>query len=121
MGLAGAPLSEFRYRGNGWPGQAVARTTDGRAGEMSYERSWGDHLSREVQFRCKICPDAVGGTADIACAVAWYGGAGGYPPFEEQERRSPIMVRSTVTRTFLDKSEVAGRLNVQRWRKEEHY
>src|SRR3546814_12796145 len=100
MGLAGAPLSEFRYRGNGWPGQAVARTTDGRAGEMSYERSWGDHLSREVQFRCKICPDAVGGTADIACADAWYGGEGGYPQFEEQDGRSLIMVRSTVARTF---------------------
>src|SRR3546814_6618598 len=77
MGLAGAPLSECRYRGNGWPGQAVALTTDGRAGEMSYERSWGDHLSREVQFRCKNCPDAVGGTADIACADAWYGGESG--------------------------------------------
>src|SRR3546814_162125 len=119
MGLAGAPLSEFRYRGNGWPGQAVARTTDGRAGEMSYERSWGDHLSREVQFRCKICPDAVGGTADIACADAWYGGEGGYPQFEEQDGRSLIMVRSTVARTFLDKAVAAGRMKVQPLAEEE--
>src|SRR3546814_16587829 len=80
---------------------------------MSYERSWGDHLSREVQFRCKICPDAVGGTADIACADAWYGGEGGYPQFEEQDGRSLIMVRSTVARTFLDKEVSDGRMKVQ--------
>jgi coenzyme F420 hydrogenase subunit beta len=113
MGLAGAPLAEFRYRGNGWPGLAAARTTDGRTAQMSYERSWGHHLSKEVQFRCKICPDAVGGAADIACADAWYGGESGYPQFEEQDGRSLIMVRSNVGRTLLDKAVAAGRLSVE--------
>lgn len=112
MGLAGAELAEFRYRGNGWPGMATATTVDGRSARMSYERSWGHHLSREVQFRCKICPDAVGGTADIACADAWYGGESGYPQFEEQDGRSLVMVRSTVGRTLLDKAVAAGRLKV---------
>src|SRR3546814_13039976 len=88
---------------------------------MSYERSWGDHLSREVQFRCKICPDAVGGTADIACADAWYGGEGGYPPFAEKDGRSLIMARSTVARTFLDNTVATGRMQVQPLGKEEIY
>lgn len=112
MGLADAQLVEFRYRGNGWPGPAAARAVDGRTAEMTYERSWGHHLSKEVQFRCKICPDAVGGAADIACADAWYGGESGYPQFDELDGRSLIMVRSTVGRTLLDKAVAAGRLNV---------
>ena len=56
---------------------------------MSYADSWGAHLSKHVQFRCKICPDAVGGVADIACADAWYGGDSGYPQFDEAAGRSP--------------------------------
>lgn len=113
MGLAELPLAEFRYRGNGWPGLAQARAKNGQVATMSYERSWGHHLSREVQFRCKVCPDAVGGVADIACADAWYGGESGYPQFEEQDGRSLIMVRSTVGRTLLDKAVAAGRMSVE--------
>ena len=94
MGLAPENVTEFRYRGNGWPGLTTARTRDGTTAAMSYAESWGNHLSKEVQFRCKICPDAVGGTADIACADAWYGGESGYPSFEEQDGRSLILTRT---------------------------
>lgn len=113
MGLGDVPLAEFRYRGNGWPGLATARAKNGQTAQMSYERSWGHHLSKEVQYRCKICPDAVGGVADIACADAWYGGESGYPQFEEQDGRSLIMVRSTVGRTLLDNAVSAGRMTVE--------
>lgn len=94
LGVAPSEVAAFRYRGRGWPGNAAATTTDGRTVEMSYAESWGRHLSREVQFRCKICPDAVGGVADIACADAWYGDEDGYPSFEEQEGRSLIISRT---------------------------
>lgn len=94
MGVARKDVAAFRYRGQGWPGSAAATTSDGRVVQMSYAESWGGYLSKEVQFRCKICPDAVGGVADIACADAWYGGESGYPTFEEQEGRSLIVVRS---------------------------
>lgn len=94
MGLEPDAVTAFRYRGNGWPGLTVAETRDGRSATMRYADSWGAHLSREVQFRCKICPDAVGGVADIACADAWYGDANGYPSFEEQDGRSLIQARS---------------------------
>ncbi len=96
MGLEPEALVQFRYRGMGWPGKTIAKMKDGRIGEMSYAESWGGHLSKEVQFRCKICPDAVGGVADIAAADAWYGGESGYPQFEEQDGRSLIMARTTV-------------------------
>lgn len=87
-------VTAFRYRGEGWPGNAAATLADGTVRELSYAKSWGEHLSREVQFRCKICPDAVGGVADIACADAWYGDADGYPTFEEQDGRSLIVART---------------------------
>jgi coenzyme F420 hydrogenase subunit beta len=101
-------VKAFRYRGNGWPGMTRAETHDGRVAEMRYEDSWGKQLSREVQFRCKICPDAVGGAADIACADAWYGGETGYPEFEEQDGRSLIMSRTGTGDALLRSAMEAG-------------
>ena len=93
LGVEESNLAAFRYRGYGWPGKATATLRDGTERRMSYAESWGAILSREVQFRCKICPDAVGGVADVACADAWYG-EDGYPSFEEAEGRSVIIART---------------------------
>lgn len=108
MGLEPEEVVRFRYRGNGWPGLTRAETADGRFGEMRYADSWGGHLSREVQFRCKICPDAVGGVADVAAADAWYGGDSGYPQFEEQDGRSLTLTRTIRGEALLDAAVAAG-------------
>ncbi len=108
MGLEGGEVQAFRYRGQGWPGLTVATTREGRQADMPYAESWGRHLSREVQFRCKICPDAVGGTADIACADAWYGDETGYPLFDEEEGRSLIMARTGAGAALLASARAAG-------------
>jgi coenzyme F420 hydrogenase subunit beta len=113
MGVEAEELSAFRYRGQGWPGSARALTVAGAAYEMSYADSWGAHLSKELQFRCKICPDAVGGVADIACADAWYGDEQGYPSFEEAEGQSLIVARSEVGVRLLDGAVAAGVLATQ--------
>lgn len=105
-------LTAFRYRGRGWPGNCVAETADG-AREMTYAKSWGGFLSKEVQFRCKICPDAVGGVADIACADAWYGDDDGYPSFDEAEGRSLIMTRNDAGHRFLEDAVAAGALETE--------
>lgn len=105
-------VTEFRYRGRGWPGACVA-TTATRSAEMTYAESWGGHLSKEVQFRCKICPDAVGGVADIACADAWYGDDEGYPSFQEQEGRSLIICRSQAGQRLVDSALAAGCLETE--------
>lgn len=110
MGLEPAEVTSFRYRGNGWPGMARAETADGKVGEMSYADSWGGHLSKEVQFRCKICPDAVGGVADIACADAWYGDDDGYPSFDEQEGRSLIVTRTSTGEALYQSALAAGEI-----------
>ena len=110
MGVEAERVVGFRYRGQGWPGSARALTDSGEACEMSYAESWGGHLSKEVQFRCKICPDAVGGVADIACADAWYGDDEGYPSFEEEAGRSLIISRTEVGERLLESALAAGAL-----------
>lgn len=113
MGVEPEDVSTFRYRGQGWPGTAAATTHDGRVEKMSYAASWGDHLSKEVQFRCKICPDAVGGAADIACADAWYGDERGYPSFDEQDGRSLILTRTSMGERVVADAMAAGAINTQ--------
>lgn len=112
LNVAPEDLAAFRYRGNGWPGTATATARDGRVAQMSYEKSWGGYLSKEVQFRCKICPDAVGGVADIACADAWYGGETGYPTFDELDGRSLIVSRTSRGQAVLDRAVTAGAVAV---------
>jgi coenzyme F420 hydrogenase subunit beta len=108
LGVRKDDLAAFRYRGDGWPGFATATRKDGSVARMSYEESWGNRLSHHVQFRCKICPDAVGGAADIACADAWYGGETGYPQFEEADGRSLIIARNAAGEALLADAIAAG-------------
>lgn len=113
MGVKEDELVAFRFRGQGWPGTAAATTRDGRVERMSYAESWGEHLSKQVQFRCKICADAVGGVADIACADAWYGGESGYPKFDERDGRSLIVTRSVVGDRLVEAAAESGVLKVE--------
>jgi coenzyme F420 hydrogenase subunit beta len=113
MGFRPERLVSFRYRGFGWPGRTVAETADGARGDMAYEESWGGHLSKEVQFRCKLCPDAVGGVADIAAADAWYGGETGYPQFEERDGRSLIVTRTPAGDALLKRCIDAGAIQAE--------
>lgn len=103
-------VTAFRYRGDGWPGSAVATLDDGTTRRMTYHDSWGKILSKEIQFRCKICPDAVGGAADVACADAWYGDDKGYPSFAEQQGRSLVMTRTARGDALLTEAIAAGRI-----------
>jgi coenzyme F420 hydrogenase subunit beta len=112
LGLEERELAAFRYRGHGWPGKATATLHDGSERQMSYAKSWGDILSKEVQFRCKICPDAVGGAADVACADAWYGDDG-YPSFEEADGRSVVIGRTEIGERLVRSAATAGDLVVE--------
>lgn len=108
MGLDPAQLQNFRYRGEGWPGEAAAQSSDGVEKQMSYADSWGGVLSKAIQFRCKICPDAVGGSADLVCADAWHCDSGGYPLFEDLPGRSLIIPRTAAGADLLRGAVRAG-------------
>lgn len=107
MGGAPKDVVSFRYRGNGWPGDATAQLTDGRELRMSYNESWGGVLSRHLQFRCKICPDGTGEFADIVGGDAWYG-VDGYPDFDERDGRSAILTRTAVGESLVAAAIAAG-------------
>ena len=116
LAAIGAPeeqVTAFRYRGDGWPGNATATLADGSTRAMSYHDSWGRILSKEVQFRCKICPDAVGGAADVAGADAWYGDAKGYPDFTEQDGRSLVIARTARGEELYRTALAAGAIAVE--------
>lgn len=98
----------FRFRGNGWPGQATATDRDGAQSSMSYHDSWGKILSRHVQHRCKICADGTGVAADLVCADAWESDTDGYPLFEEQDGTSLMVARTEVGLALIRQAEAAG-------------
>lgn len=86
-------LASFRYRGDGWPGKVKAATLAGKTYEMSYEDSWRKILSPTVIWRCRLCPDGIGESADIVCADAW-NVESGKVSFEESDGLSYIMART---------------------------
>ena len=119
MGVAEDELEAFRYRGDGWPGYATARTRSGELKRLSYAESWGGVLSKQVQFRCKICPDGTGGAADLVCADAWACDAAGYPIFEEADGVSLVVARTPIGAALLrdavdSGAVVASRLDVDK-------
>ena len=50
-----------------------------------------------MPFRCKICPDAIGDTADIAALDTWVGGS----PKKEDEGFNAAIVRTEKGLIFL--------------------
>lgn len=86
-------VTELRYRGQGWPGRFTARFAGGEV-STDYRTSWGKSLGPTAQWRCKICPDGVGESADITAADSWEVDERGYPVFREQEGRSALLART---------------------------
>lgn len=103
----------FRFRGNGWPGQATATHKDGTTRSMSYHDSWGKILTKHIQHRCKICADGTGMAADIVCADAWESDADGYPVFTEKDGVSLIVGRTALGAQLIDAARKVGRLETQ--------
>ncbi len=108
-----AQVSTFQFRGDGWPGHARAVLHDGGSVSMTYAASWGGILSKDVQFRCKVCPDGVGGFADVVCADAWHCDADGYPLFEEEPGVSLVISRTEIGEKLVVDAMDAGVLSAK--------
>ena len=90
LGVRPEELALFRYRGNGCPGPTRLETQDGRSFELTYQDMWEDEATWRIQPRCKICPDAIGESADLAASDVWPGGG----PSGEDEGFNGIIVRT---------------------------
>lgn len=112
LGFRRDEVRHFRFRGNGWPGMARAETIDGRHNEMSYNDSWGTILNRHLQFRCKICPDGIGESADLVAFDPWET-TDGYPDFEERDGVSGVIARTRTGMQLLSDLEGKGALETE--------
>ncbi|QEE60492.1 hypothetical protein FVA74_02080 [Salinibacterium sp. dk2585] len=102
------PLRELWYRGRGWPGRFTAIATDGRTVSTDYDDSWGAHLGPTAQWRCKLCPDGVGESADLVAADFWHTDDRGYPVFTESEGVSALVARTARGLDVVERAIAAG-------------
>lgn len=105
-------VASFRYRGEGWPGRAASTDHTGETLTMSYEASWGGVLTTYRHERCKICPDASGELADIACGDAWHDDGFG-PKFDDAPGRSVVISRTTIGVDLVSKAEALGTISLE--------
>ncbi|TWT56737.1 coenzyme F420-reducing hydrogenase subunit beta [Thalassoglobus neptunius] len=101
-------IRSFRYRGKGWPGHATAVSHEGREEKMTYDQSWGDILTRHVQWRCRVCIDHTGEFADIAIGDPWY-----RTPKEGEQGDSLIVARTEAGEKFIREAIEAGYLRAE--------
>jgi|TARA_A100001011_G_scaffold331363_1_gene357704 coenzyme F420 hydrogenase subunit beta len=97
-------LEIFRYRGNGNPGKMYIKTDTGEEYDKDYNSFWGEESTWRVPFRCKICPDAIGESADVAALDAWPGGS----PKGEDEGFNAVIARTQKGLELLNNAIDAG-------------
>lgn len=105
-------LDELWYRGRGWPGEFTAVSTRGARVSTTYSESWGAALGPTVQWRCRVCVDGVGESADISCGDYWEADERGYPDFEERPGRSVLIARTPRGVALVGEAARAGVIHV---------
>ena len=107
LGIDHDRVNEVRYRGDGWPGNFVVSYNQGKNEELlTYKESW-HFLQKFRSFRCHLCPDGLGESADISCGDAWH-------RYSEQKDigRSLVLVRSDRGKEILHRAMDAGYLTL---------
>jgi coenzyme F420 hydrogenase subunit beta len=108
-GLAPGEVSLFGWRGEGWPGPTHIEATDGSSFDLTYEQTWFDDSAPwgyDVQWRCKICPDAIGELADVACPDGWLLDDG--EPMHEEAPGVNVVLERTEAGSELVAAAIAG-------------
>ena len=113
LGCAQKQCKNLRYRGDGWPGNATIETYDGNKYSMSYEKSWGNILGRDIRYSCKFCMDGIGLSADISCGDAWYLDKNHKPDFSETDGRNVIFARSEKGKELLNAISEAKEIELE--------
>jgi len=111
-GVAPEEVTLFQFRGDGWPGPLRTRTRDGRVFDVTYDTAWYDPSvpwEYDMQFRCKICPDAIGEVADVSCPDGWVL-RDGAPIHEEADGQNILVSRTGRGRELVAAARAAGYL-----------
>lgn len=105
-------VAVFRYRGNGWPGPLRVQTKAGEVHDMTYQGAWLNRPWKyDMQFRCKICVDAVGEVADISVPDGWVM-KNGKPLYDEAPGTNIAIARTEVGVRLLKAAREAGFLTL---------
>lgn len=108
LNVSEADCVSLRYRGDGWPGFAIAEQKDGKIGSISYNDSWGKILGRDVRKSCRLCLDGIGELADISCGDAWHLTAENEPDFSEHDGRNVVFARTDKGSGLIREMKEAG-------------
>lgn len=119
LGCSEGDCASLDYRGNGWPGRAVAVRVDGTESSLDYNSSWGGILGRDIHKFCRLCMDGIGEAADVACADGWYSGADGQPDFTERDGRNLVFTRTEEGEELFRAAAEQGYLKRERWKQPE--
>ena len=101
-------LSIFRYRGYGNPGKMYIKTNSGEEHDKEYNSFWGEESTWRVPFRCKICPDAIGDSSDLAALDTWPGGS----PVGEDEGYNAAIIRTKKGYDLVHDARHAGYIKI---------
>jgi coenzyme F420 hydrogenase subunit beta len=112
LGVKPEQAEGLRYRGHGWPGMTTVKVKGSeQTYQMTYNESWGDILSNNVQLRCRLCPDGTGEFADISCGDPWY------REIEADEPgRSLVLARTELGLAVLHRAMEEGYIELERVR-----
>jgi coenzyme F420 hydrogenase subunit beta len=103
----------INYRGNGWPGYAIAINKKNKTFKMRYAESWGNYLGRDIRLMCKFCVDGVGAFSDISCGDGWYLDKNSKPIFDENEGRNLIFSRNSKGDRLIQDAERCGYIHLE--------
>jgi coenzyme F420 hydrogenase subunit beta len=115
QGLTPAQIALFRWRGEGWPGMTHIESTDGRVFEIDYDTAWFDPTvpwTYDMQFRCKICPDAIGEAGDVSCPDGWVM-EDGKPIHREAPGVNVAVPRTAAGRRLIAEAAAAGDIHLE--------
>lgn len=112
-GLEPNEVSLFRFRGNGWPGPLHVEDKRGASYDLTYLQAWDRDKpwTYDLQFRCKICPDAIGELSDVACPDAWIM-KDGKPLFEEAPGANVLVARTERGEALVADAAAAGAIEL---------
>jgi coenzyme F420 hydrogenase subunit beta len=82
--------------------------------ERHYIDYWGeDETQWGLPWRCKICPDGIGESADIAAADTWPGGSPTREASESDPGTNAVIARTEAGRELLEAAEAAGAIEIE--------
>ena len=112
LGMETEELTGFRYRGRGCPGPTVATTADRRE-ERHYLDYWGDDESSwTLPWRCRICPDGIGDSADLAVSDTWPGGSPTRQGSVDDPGVNAVVARTVAGQDLLESAAADGALTI---------